>query len=244
MSVSTAVDTAVILAAGQGMRLRGHGPDVPKPLVSVAGVPLLLRTLRTVREAGIKRVVVVLGYRAEEIETFLAEQRKALAPLVVETVFNEDWRLSLGLSLLASARAVNEPFLLLMSDHVLSAELVAGLLARGPEPDGAVLAVDRRIKEVFDLDDATKVRTEAARIVAIDKQLADYDAVDCGAFVCTPAVFDALRAATRNGDVTVSDGMRRLAEAGRFAAHDVGTAWWQDCDTPAMLAEAERRLTA
>ncbi len=61
---------AVILAAGLGARL--GLPGQPKVLVPVAGMPLLLRTLQTLAAAGVRTVVIVVGYRAEDVMTAVA----------------------------------------------------------------------------------------------------------------------------------------------------------------------------
>ncbi len=50
-----------ILAAGRGERLRAGGPDLPKPLVRLAGEPLLARQARFMFEAGARRVVAVVN---------------------------------------------------------------------------------------------------------------------------------------------------------------------------------------
>jgi len=58
-------------------------------------------------------------------------------------------------------------------------------------------------------------------------------------FMCSPALFDRLESATRDGNCSLSDGMRQLAAEGRFRALEIGDAQWQDVDTPEALAHAE-----
>ena len=89
------------------------------------------------------------------------------------------------------------------------------------------------------MDDATKVRREGPYIIDIGKQLSRYDAVDTGMFLCTPGVFSALERTTVNGDCSLSDGMRLMAQNGKLRAFDIGDAPWQDVDTPEALAHAE-----
>ncbi len=59
---------AIILAAGEGTRLRPHTLDRPKCLVPLAGRPLLEWQLAALRAAGIDDITVVTGYRADQIE--------------------------------------------------------------------------------------------------------------------------------------------------------------------------------
>lgn len=85
----TAKCEAMILAAGLGTRMRSHAPDLPKPLVPVAGKPLLAYTLDLLRNAGIKSAVVNTHYMAEKIEAFCAVQDMTLTishePELLET---------------------------------------------------------------------------------------------------------------------------------------------------------------
>jgi L-glutamine-phosphate cytidylyltransferase len=59
--------TAIILAAGQGTRLRPLTDDIPKCMVEVAGKPLFIRQLETLKKCGIKNIVVATGYKEEVI---------------------------------------------------------------------------------------------------------------------------------------------------------------------------------
>ena len=152
------------------------------------------------------------------------------------------------LSVLAAAAYVPNEFLLLMADHLWEPALLDPILAdrAAPDADGAVLAVDRDVEGVYDLEDATLVRTDdAGRIVDIGKEITKFDCVDTGVFRCTDGLLEALAAerATR-GDCSLSDGIRRLAQAGRMRTVSIEDAWWQDVDTPGALHHAERLLAA
>ena len=62
---------AVILAAGEGRRMKS---DIPKVLHSVLGRPMVEYVLDAVRAAGIRRVIVVVGHKADEVRSALAAQ--------------------------------------------------------------------------------------------------------------------------------------------------------------------------
>jgi 1L-myo-inositol 1-phosphate cytidylyltransferase len=233
----------VILAAGFGSRLRGQDAGGLKPLTPVAGTPLLFRALRSLELAGCAEIAVVLGYGAEDVEKALASHYYGEAPVAL--VMNERFDLANGVSLLAAREHVGDEFVVTMADHVLGDELMVLARAHRPPADGATLLVDRRIDEVFDLDDATKVRTDGHNLVEIGKQLHTYDCIDTGVFVCTGGLMRALeRVLEETGDVSLSHGVAALATAGRMTVLDVGDAFWQDVDTPEMLAHAEACLRA
>lgn len=65
------IDTAMVLAAGLGTRIRAIAKGKPKPLVEVAGRPLIDYALDTLEEGGVRRAVVNVHYEADQIEAHL-----------------------------------------------------------------------------------------------------------------------------------------------------------------------------
>jgi len=106
--------------------------------------------------------------------------------------------------------------------------------------DEVVLAIDTKLDRIFDLDDATKVRFEGNHVVEIGKHLSRYNALDTGMFLCSPALFSCLESAKKNGDCSLSDGMRKLAQQRKLRAFDIGGGHWQDVDSPQALEHVER----
>jgi NDP-sugar pyrophosphorylase family protein len=70
------VRDAVVLAAGRGTRMKTLTEEIPKPMLPVAGRPLLEHVVLTLRMAGIERFVIVTGYRSEQIEAHFREGSK------------------------------------------------------------------------------------------------------------------------------------------------------------------------
>ncbi|WP_298198701.1 NTP transferase domain-containing protein [Novosphingobium sp.] len=234
---------AVIIAAGYGSRLRDLSDS--KPLTPVCGVPLIELGVRQAHAAGARRVTVVTGHEAARVESFLADlaQRSGI-PILAERV--SDWSRPNGFSVIAGAARVAQAggrdFLLMMADHIFSAEILHRLARQGGSDRGVTLAIDRRVDNpLVDPDDATWVRTdEQGRIRAIGKTISPYDAVDCGAFLCTPELPEAIAEAIAAGAAgSLSDGMQRLADKGRATTMEIAGAWWLDVDDPRAHALAE-----
>ncbi len=232
---------AVIMAAGQGSRLRELGPS--KPLTHVGGVPLIERVIRSAIDGGADGIVVVVGYLGDQVKAFL----EALQPRVgvpIETAPNPEWQLSNGRSVLAAAHLIDAPFHILMSDHLFDPEIMR-LLRTTPLPAGAGrLATDANLKNPnVDLEDVTRVLHENGRITQIGKTIAEYNAFDTGVFYVSPALIDAIRTSiAETGDDSLSGGVRRLARDGKMEAVDIGVRDWIDVDDPAAHGLASRLL--
>ena len=233
----SSTNLGLILAAGNGKRLAARSGELPKPLVQLNGKPLLEHVMRGAHAAGINRFVVVVGYRGPLIRQWY--ESKPLRNVDVTWVENREYLKDNGISALRAKDVVQEPFLLMMADHIFEPETARALLRQPLGDDEVILAVDKNVDQVFDLDDATKVRMEGQHIVAIGKNLERYDALDTGMFLASPALFRALESAMFNWNCSLSDGMRLLAQRGKFKAFDIGDAHWQDVDTPEALEWAE-----
>ena len=225
----------LILAAGLGTRLREVSQS--KPLTPVAGVPLIAHAIQRAAAGGANGFVVVTGHEADSVEAFLGGLGAA-----VQCVRTPDWNRPNGFSVLAGAEAIAGAYLLLMSDHLFEPEIIRGLLAAPRRDTGVTLAVDRRLSgPLLDLDDATKVElAEDGRILRIGKALDRFDAIDTGIFLATPELAGAIRAdIAAGGSGSLSEGVQRLADAGRAATFDIGSARWIDVDDRRMLHLAE-----
>ncbi|MFC0589903.1 NTP transferase domain-containing protein [Novosphingobium aquiterrae] len=230
---------ALIIAAGFGSRLRDLSDS--KPLTPIAGIPLLELGVRQAKAAGAQKVVVATGHEAERLEAALPGLAVRCG-LPVEAARVADWSKPNGWSVMTGAERIAGDFLLMMADHIFSAGILSGLARQGGADRGVTLAIDRRPDNpLVDPDDATWVETgDRGFIRAIGKTIPVYDAVDCGAFLATPELAQAIAAAIAAGKAgSLSDGMQALADVGRAATWDVGNAWWLDVDDPRAHALAE-----
>jgi len=235
----TELSHAVILMAGSGSRLRRDQEDLPKQLVTVLGRPLIGYIFDALVHAGISKALIVVGYAKNR----LIEAVTRLAPpaLALSFVENPDWRRQNGVSLLAAAKCIQSDFLLAMSDHLFD-QAIVDLMVESRKTGILNVAIDRKLDSIFDLHDAMKIQTRGEGVGEIGKDLEHYNAIDTGLFACPVEIFDYLERAKKQGDCSLADGARLMAADSKVRVIDIGTAWWQDIDTPEMLACAEKHL--
>ncbi|RJQ50110.1 MAG: hypothetical protein C4530_22120 [Desulfobacteraceae bacterium] len=232
------VTTALILAAGQGSRLK-NGDGTPKPLIPVFGMPMIERIMAACTKAGIRRFVVVVGYQAQRMK----ESLPGLVPAGCELAIVENPRYleSNGISLLEGARTLGGPFVLLMSDHLFSHDRLSCAMAHFKTSGRCLLVVEARENFDGDIEDATRVAVENGKVVCIGKNIDTYHAIDTGIFVLEPEPVS--RALEQCGpSPSISQGMAVLASNAQLEALFVSTGYWQDVDTPEDLQAAEKKL--
>ncbi len=236
---------ALILAAGMGTRIREGGLDIPKPLHTVLGVPLLKRTIMSLASAGITRFGVVVGYRSELIRDAVASDPDyAARGLVVDFIENVEYEKANGVSVLSGRDHFDGPFILTMADHVFDDGVALCAAKANMQVADLHLCVDYRIDDIYDMDDATKVATVDGHFIdTIHKQLTTFDCIDCGVFAVSSALLDELaEVLAAEGDCSLSQGVARLASKKRARVIDIGNCFWQDVDTQPALLRAERIL--
>lgn len=122
---------AILLAAGEGSRLRPFTADKPKPMVRAGNKPILEHAVEALVAAGIKDIKIVAGYHREKVQSFFGDGKRFGAS--IRYAF-QDSRTGTA-NALATAPAPTEPFLLLGADNLIDVELVqAALKAPGPGP--------------------------------------------------------------------------------------------------------------
>ena len=242
---SSRIDTAMVLAAGFGTRMRPLTERIPKPLVTLAGRALIDHALDRLAEANVARAVVNVHHLADQIEAHL---RNRTAPSI--TISNErDAILETGggvrkaLPLLGSA-----PFLVHNSDSVWSEGAhsnLARLIQTFDEARMAALLLLAPRKRSLGYDGRGDFHQDATGRLQRRQKSEDAAYVFAGVSILHPRLFEGI------GDKAFSLNVvfdRASAEAALYGMVLEGT--WMHVGTPQALLEAEgylnegRRLTA
>src|SRR5580658_38522 len=159
---------AIILAAGRGSRLsQSQGSPLPKCLLKFGGITLLERHLRLLQAAGVRDVVMALGFEHQLIEAELA-RLAAMGLPAVEIFINERFTLGSVLTVHVVADAmVRGGDVLLMDADVLYDARIMQALAAGAAPSNRIL-IDRDFEAG---DEPVKVCVRDGIPVELRKQL-------------------------------------------------------------------------
>lgn len=219
----------VIISAGIGSRLWKTTKQVPKTLLPYKNGTILSTIIEQLKQAGITELIIVVGFKKNYIVDYLQKNPPSLPVTFVE---NLEWEKGNALSVYKVKDYIkNEPFLLSMADHLVKVEALKQIV-NSPERINLLL-VDPFITENFDLDDATKVKTENDYIIAIGKELTDYNALDCGIFRLEPDFFSAVEKAVAKGKDSISNAIAELIPLKRIKSITLNKAnQWLDIDTP------------
>lgn len=202
----------VILAAGEGTRLRPLTADMPKPLVEIYGKPILERCFDTLASVGVDEFVVVVGYMADSIEEKYGGEYDGISV----TYAHQHERNGLAHALLqAEPYVVGESFVLMHGDNVFSQKAYEDL--RGVvnlDADGALL-----VEKVSD-DEARNsavALTDTSRVIDVlerpDEPLSSLAVV--GFYSLPSSVFDACRrtAPSNRNERELGDALSLLCES-------------------------------
>ncbi|HEU0052675.1 MAG TPA: sugar phosphate nucleotidyltransferase [Longimicrobium sp.] len=206
---------ALILAAGLGTRLRPLTDHTPKPLIDVAGTPMLARVAGRLVAAGADRLIVNTSHLAEKVEAWVAEHG-----LGAETVFSREPEkpLETGGALLAARSLFREdaPFFVHNADILTDLPLGALYRAHQLSPALATLAVMERETSRHLLFDDRGLLGRADAKLGLDLRVREpvgevVKLAFGGVHVISPRIFGLL---TERGVFSILDPYLRLAGAG------------------------------
>src|SRR4030042_908326 len=121
---------AVILAAGEGQRLRPFTVNRPKAMISVADKPILQYIIEALVRNGIRNIVLVAGYRKEQVYDYLGSGERYGVSITYATQMSQ---LGTAHALTQIKDIVEDEFLVLSGDNLIEAHTIADFIQVKPE---------------------------------------------------------------------------------------------------------------
>jgi MurNAc alpha-1-phosphate uridylyltransferase len=230
-------ESAMILAAGLGLRMRPLTETMPKPLVKVAGQPLIAHNLSALGQAGIGRVVVNTHHLSEQIRAFASRWIKPPITVSDETdrLLDSGGGIKKALPLLGTA-----PFFVLNADSFWidgpRSNLARLAEAWRPETMDILLLLASHIQATgYDAQGDFMMDPDGRLIRRSERQVAPF--IYAGVALMKPALFDDMP----DGPFSLNRLFDRAIAAGRLFGLRLD-GWWLHVGTPDAIAAAEDRI--
>ena len=232
---------AVVLAAGEGTRLRPLTEDKPKGMVEVADQPLLTHCFDQVIDLGAEQLVVVVGYMKEKIIDHYGDEYRGV-PI---TYTHQREQKGLAHALLTAEEHVDDDFMLLLGDNIFQGNLKDVVTRHREQRADAAFLV-----EEVPWDEASRYgvcdTNKYGEIVDVIEKPDDppSNLVMTGFYTFTPAIFHAchLVQPSDRGEYELSDAIDRLLDSGRTIDALRLDGWRVDVGYPEDRDRAEELL--
>ena len=246
----TRIDKAVVLAAGRGTRMRELTADLPKPMVEVRGKPVLQYIVEGLGGAGVRKFLIVVGYRADAVRNFFGDGSRYKVEIQYETQVIQD---GTGRVVdLAKSFVANAPFILAYGDILVDPANYRGVVdlpdnvealisvTRGEDTSkgGAVFLNERM--ELVDLREKSGCTETASAARTSGRGEPFYNA---GLYAFRSSIFDftAKLKPSPRGEYELTDAIRELAQSGKKVQALELIGEWADVRDPEILARLNRK---
>ena len=237
---------ALVLAAGEGTRLRPLTSNIPKPLLLVAGRPFLSHVLDALSSQGIKDVTILVGWKANKIKEHYGDgSRMGMRISYLEQKERKGTAHAIGMA----EGIMDEPFVCVNGDVVLFEPDLKRVLERFARDQCTVMGA----VEVPDPHRFGVIEEENGFLKEIHEKpkTPPTNLINAGLFVFLPDIFERIRATpvSQRGEYEITDTLNALASQGRVAVQpmdedwiDVGMPWDLLRANEILMARLERRI--
>ena len=236
---------AMVLAAGQGTRLRPTTDSTPKALVQVAGRPMIEYALLLLRHYGIKEIIINLHHLGEQIESRLGDGNTLGLKL---SYSREAELLDTGGGLLKAKTFLQDsPFIVINTDALIDLNLAELIDFHGRMRAAATLVLrpDRRADEYgsMDVDGTGRIWRFLDSNAPSSPSSGLRKLMVTGVQILDPRIFRYMEEhGTESKFSTTKHIYPRMLLAGERLCGFVFEGFWRDLGTPARIQETEQQL--
>jgi len=242
MSNSPATDgsrpsSAVVLAAGEGIRLRPLTANRPKPMLPAGTRPILEHVLNALIDAGVDDIHIVVGYQANRVRSHFGPTYRDV-PITYHTQSNQ---LGSGHALLQARDGPNGSFLLVNGDQIIDHRIVEAVSTA--HTDAATLAVVEGPEAV----DYGAVHLDGETVTELIEQPAsgEFRLFNAGVYAFSQRIFETLEAlSVERGELPLTAAIQQLIDDDHAVGGVRTDHFWMDATHPWDLLSLSRELLA
>lgn len=228
----------LIPAAGAGTRLAELTKDRPKEMLPVGGKPIIEHVLDQFKEAGIKKVFIILGYKKEAIMNHLGNGRKS--GFEIAYLFQEKPE-GLGRAVYEGRGFINEQFAVVLGDNLLFPKtLLRDVVAEHREKGAHITLVGHDVEDPrrFGVIESDK----NGKVLGLEEkpEKPKTKTAIVGMYVFAPDIFDAIERTKpgAKGEYQITDAMKILLKEGKLVNVVKHTGDWVDIGTKESYSAA------
>jgi len=234
---------AVVLAAGEGRRLRPLTLTRPKHMIQIGGRPLLEYHLLSLRDAGIREILLVVNYKSAQIKNYFEDGSKL--GVKIEYIYQKELKGTADAFSLAEDY-VDGDFLATYGDLLITPNVVRSALDTHLKttPAATLTTVEVEHPEHYAV-----VKSAQKRVVEISEKpppaLITSKQVNAGVYVFSPKIFGAIKqtGSSPRGEREITDSIRLLIEKDeKIIAAEISPEDWLDVGRPWDLLDANKQV--
>ncbi|MBN1822896.1 MAG: NTP transferase domain-containing protein [Endomicrobiales bacterium] len=226
------MNKAIVLAGGKGIRIQSCAEDLPKPMLTVGGRPILEYITALLKKSGIKELYMIVGYRQELIRDHFGDGGRFGVKIeyLENRKVNDKVKSGLSDAVLLVEDIIKEPFITILGDEIYAGTDHAGIVkAFENSPDCECMIGVMRVGDREAIKKNYSVRLEGGMKVADleEKPEAPFnDLLGCGTYLFRPSVFGYIKktpVSAKSGRKELADTMRMMVEGKKIVkAYDLG----------------------
>ncbi|MFA5313119.1 MAG: bifunctional sugar-1-phosphate nucleotidylyltransferase/acetyltransferase [Methanomassiliicoccales archaeon] len=229
---------ALVLAAGEGTRLRPLTSNIPKPLLMIAGRPYLSHLFKALKDSGIDEVVLLVGWKSNRIMEYFGD---GSGEGIRISYLEQKVRLGTANAIGTAAELMDEDFLCVNGDDLISEGDIAAALEMHERTNATVIGA----VEVQDPSRFGVIEESGGKMIKIVEKPRDPPSklINAGLFILKPDIFGhiARTKISKRGEYEVTDTLNSYA-----AENDIGVLklkdYWMDVGRPWDLLKANEVL--
>ncbi len=233
---------AVILAAGEGARLKPLTLYRPKCMIPLAGKPILEHLLVVLKENGIEEILIIIGYRKELIQNYFRDGKE----FGVKIRYIEQKKLcgTANAVSLSEEYVSNDDFLMIYGDLLIDSSVVKIARQKYAEK-GLITLTLTTVKEPNRYGIVKTEKDQVKKIVEKPKSNEFGNLANVGVYIFSKKIFKAIQKTVKSQrkEFEITDTLNLLLKKGiPLASVEIEPKNWLDVGRPWDLLEANRRI--
>ena len=224
------IENALILAAGKGTRMWPLTENIPKPLLSICGLPIIERQIQELKKVGVKKLYILIGYQMKELSDYLGKTKFGID---IEYIIQEEQK-GTGHAVNQAKNIIQGNFYCINGDLIIDSEN----LERLKENENNLTMMVTNVKDGSNFG---VIESMNGRLVSInEKGISGESTINAGLFLFNEKIFDAIDNIEKSirGEYELTDALQDISNDIHILEYQ---GFWKDIGTPWDLITANEK---